>query len=73
MSQQQLLHFGTDLLPSWRKTRRMLLALGTRALVRRRQLTLCGIARGVETHTRVIHRVKHIWRFLSNRGVDPGR
>jgi hypothetical protein len=71
MSQQELLHFVTDLLPDWRKTRRALLALGALALIRRRRLTLTGIARGLESHTRVLYRVKRIWRFLSNRKVDP--
>jgi len=71
MSQQELLHFVTDLLPTWRKTRRRVLALGSLALVRRRRLTLCGIARGLDSTTRVLHRVKRIWRFLSNRAVDP--
>jgi len=71
MSQQELLHFVTDLLPAWRKTRVRVLALGSLALVRRRRLTLCGIARGLDSTTRVLHRVKRIWRFLSNPGVDP--
>ena len=71
VSQQELLHFVTDLLPDWRVTRRRVLALGSLALVHRRRLTLTGIARGLDSRTRVLHRVKRIWRFLSNRGVDP--
>lgn len=71
MSQHQLLHFVSDLLPTWRITRRRLLALGCQALLARRRLTLCGIARGLDSRTRVLHRVKRIWRFLSNPGVDP--
>ena len=71
MSQQRLFDFVTGLLPSWRKTRRRVLALGCQALIARRRLTLCGIARGLESSTRVLHRVKRIWRFLSNPGVDP--
>jgi hypothetical protein len=71
MSQQELLRFVSDLLPAWRQTRRVVLALGAQALLRRRRLTLCGIARGLDSRTRVLHRVKRIWRFLSNRGVDP--
>jgi hypothetical protein len=71
MTQHQLLQFVADLLPSWRKTRRTVLALGTLALIHRRQLTLTGIARGLDNHSRVIHRVKRIWRFLANRAVDP--
>jgi len=71
MSQQRLFQYITDLLPSWRKTRRRVLALGCQALMERRRLTLCGIARGVRSSTRVLHRVKRIWRFLSNPGVDP--
>jgi hypothetical protein len=71
MSQYQLLHFVTALLPDWRSTRRRVLALGSLALVQRRRLTLCGIARGLDSRTRVLHRVKRIWRFLSNPGVDP--
>jgi len=67
-SQQELLHFVTDLLAAWRKTRLRVLALGSLALVRRRRLTLCGIARGLDSTTRVLHRVKRIWRFLSNPG-----
>lgn len=71
MSQQRLFQFITDLLPSWRKTRRRVLALGCQALIARRRLTLCGIARGLHSQTRVLHRVKRIWRFLSNCAVDP--
>jgi hypothetical protein len=71
MSQQQLLQFVTDLVPSWRKTRRTLLALGTHALVGRRRLTLCGIARGLASRTRILHRVKRLWRFINNSGIDP--
>ncbi len=71
MSQPELLRFVSDLLPTWRVTRRRILALGSLALVRRRRLTLCGIARGLDSRTRVLHRVKRIWRFLSNPGVDP--
>jgi DDE family transposase len=71
MSQPELLRFVTDLLPTWRVTRRRVLALGCQALVRRRRLTLCGLARGLDSRTRVLHRVKRLWRFLSNPGVDP--
>jgi hypothetical protein len=71
MSQQQLLRFVTDLLPAWRKTRQRVLALGSFALVQRRRLTLTGIARGLDSRTRVLHRVKRIWRFCANRHVDP--
>jgi len=71
MSQQRLFQFVTNLLPDWRKTRRRVLALGVQGLVKRRRLTLTGIARGVDSRTRVIHRVKRIWRFLSNRAIDP--
>ncbi len=71
MSQQRLFQFVTALLPSWRKTRRRVLALGCQALISRRRLTLCGIARGLDSSTRVLHRVKRLWRFLSNRAVDP--
>lgn len=71
MSQHQLLHFVSDLLPTWRVTRRRVLALGCQALLTRRRLTLCGIARGLDSRTRVLHRVKRIWRFLANPGVDP--
>lgn len=71
MSQQRLLRFVVGLLPSWRKTRQKVLALGTHALIERRRLTLTGIARGMTSRTRVIHRVKRIWRFLDNGAVDP--
>jgi len=71
MSQQQLLQFVTGLVPSWRKTRRRVLAMGALGLVRRRRLTLTGIARGMDSSCRVIHRVKRIWRFLNNTKVDP--
>ena len=71
MSQQQLLRFVTALVPSWRKTRRKVLAVGTHGLVRRRRLTLTGIARGMDSRVRVIHRVKRIWRFINNAAVDP--
>jgi IS4 transposase len=71
MSQQRLFRFVTDLLPDWRKTRRRVLALGVQGLVKRRRLTLTGIARGMDSRTRVIHRVKRIWRFLSNPAIDP--
>jgi len=71
MSQQHLFRFVTDLLPDWRKTRRRVLALGVEGLLTRRRLTLTGIARGMESHCRIIHRVKRIWRFLNNPAVDP--
>jgi hypothetical protein len=71
MSQQQLFRFVTDLLPSWRKTRRKVIALGAQGLVARRRLTLSALARGMESQCRVIHRVKRLWRFVNNPAVDP--
>ena len=71
MSQQQLFQFVTNLLPSWRKTRRRVLALGVEALVRRRRLTLTGLARGMDSRTRIRYRVKRLWRFVDNLAVDP--
>ena len=71
MSQQQLFSFVTSLLPSWRKTRRRVLALGVEGLLRGRRLTLCGIARGMLSSPRTIHRVKRLWRFINNEAVDP--
>jgi hypothetical protein len=71
MSQHQLLQFVTDLLPSWRKSRRKVLALGASGLLRRRRLTLCGIARGLDSSTRVLYRVKRLWRFIDNDAVWP--
>jgi|WetSurMetagenome_2_1015567.scaffolds.fasta_scaffold45692_1 hypothetical protein len=71
MSQQQLWKFVTALLPSWRVTRRKVLILGAQGLLRRRRLTLCGIARGLESQARIIHRVKRIWRFIDNAAVLP--
>lgn len=65
------MQFVSSLVPTWRVTRQRVLALGALGLVRRRRLTLCGIARGLDSSTRVVHRVKRIWRFLSNRAVDP--
>jgi hypothetical protein len=47
--------FVTGLVPSWRKTRRTVLAMGALGLVRRRRLTLCGIARGMDSTCRIIH------------------
>lgn len=71
MSQQQLLHFVTDLVPSWRKTRQKVLALGAQGLIQRRRLTLCAIARGMESPSRIIHRVKRLWRFIDNPAAKP--
>lgn len=71
MSQQQLFRFVTDLLPAWRKTRRRVLALGMQGLIRRRCLTLSAIARGMDGSSRIMHRVKRIWRFTNNTAVDP--
>lgn len=71
MSQQELLHFVTHLLPTWRKTRRKVLALGVQGLVRKRRMTLCALARGMESQCRVIHRVKRLWRFVNNPAVAP--
>jgi len=71
MSQQRLYEFVTARLPSWRKTRRRVLALGVGALVRRRRLTLTGMARGMESETRIRCRVKRLWRFVNNLAVDP--
>jgi hypothetical protein len=71
MSQQQLYRFVSRLLPSWRVTRRKVLALGAHGLIRKRRLTLAAIARGMESRVRIIHRVKRLWRFLNNDAVDP--
>lgn len=71
MLQQQLLQFVTDLLPAWRKTRRKVLALGVQGLVRKRRMTLCALARGMDSQCRVIHRVKRLWRFVNNPAVAP--
>jgi len=71
VSQQHLFRFVTDLLPSWRRSRRKVLALGIGGLLRRRRLTLTALARGMESPCRVIHRVKRLWRFVNNRAVDP--
>jgi len=71
MSQQQLFSFVTSLLPSWRKTRRRVLGLGVEGLLRRRQLTLSGIARGLASPIRVLYRVKRLWRFIANHTLDP--
>jgi hypothetical protein len=71
MSQQRLYEFVTGLLPSWRKTRRRVLALGVQGLMRKRRLTLSAVARGMDSRCRIIHRVKRLWRFLDNPAVDP--
>jgi hypothetical protein len=71
MSQQRLYEFVTSLLPSWHKPCRKVLALGVQGLIRRRRFTLTGIARGMESRCRIIHRVKRLWRFLNNAAVDP--
>jgi len=71
MSQQVLLRFVTDLLPSWRKSRRKVLALGVQGLIQKRRLTLTALARGMASPCRIIHRVKRLWRFVNNRAVDP--
>jgi hypothetical protein len=71
MSQQQLFRFVTDLVPCWRKTRRRVLALGVGALLARRRLTLTGLARGLESATRIRYRVKRLWRFIDNAAIDP--
>jgi hypothetical protein len=72
MSQPELFRFITSLLPAWRKTRRVVLALGAQGLLRRRRVTLTAIARGVDSRTRILHRVKRLWRFTNNPAVDPG-
>lgn len=71
MSQQHLFQFVTALLPSWRKTRRRVLALGVQGLIQRRRLTLSAVARGMDSTCRIIHRVKRLWRFTNNLAVDP--
>ena len=71
MSQQRLFQFVTGLLPSWRKSRLRVLSLGVQGLLQRRRLTLTALARGMESHCRVIHRVKRLWRFTNNWAVDP--
>ena len=71
MSQQQVFRFVTKLVPSWRKTRRTLLALGVRALLSRRRLTLTDLARALDSTVCIRYRVKRLWRFLSNAAVDP--
>jgi hypothetical protein len=71
MSQQRLYEFVTGLLPSWRKTRRLVFAFGVKGLIRKRRLTPSAVARGMESRVRIIHRVKRLWRFLNNDAVDP--
>lgn len=71
MLQQHIYHFVVDLVPSWRKTRQKVLALGAQGLIQHRRLTLCAIARGMESHTRIIHRVKRLWRFIDNPAAKP--
>ncbi len=71
MSQQRLFQFVTDLLPGWRKTLRRVLALGVGGLVERRRITLADTTRGMDSSTRILHRVKRLWRFLNNAAVDP--
>lgn len=71
MSQHVLCRFLTDLLPGWRKTRRKVLALGTQGLLQKRRLTLTGMARGMDSCCRIIHRVKRLWRFTNNPAIDP--
>lgn len=71
MSQQQLQRSVVGLLPTWPKTRREVLRLAVESSIRRHWLTLTGIARGLASACEVMHRVKRVWRFLSNRAVDP--
>lgn len=71
MSQQRLYQFVSNLLPSWRKTRRAVLAVGVQGIMRTRRFTLAGIARGVESRYCVVARVKRLWRFINNPAVDP--
>jgi len=71
MSQQRLYEFVTSLLPSWQKPCGKVLALGVQGLIRKRRFTLTGMARGMDSACRIIHRVKRLWRFLNNDKVDP--
>jgi len=70
MLQQQLQQFVTDLIPSWRKSQRKVLALCVGALTIRRCCTLSALARGLPATTRVGYRLKRLARFVDNPRLD---
>ncbi len=70
MSQQRFLQFVTDVIPSWRKSQRKVLALCVRAMVLRQRCTLSALARALPPTCRVIYRLKRLWRFMDNPRLD---
>jgi hypothetical protein len=56
-----------------RKTQVANLARITWAVLEQRSLCLCALARALPGPRRLVHRVKRVWRFTSNMGVEPGR
>lgn len=66
MSQQRFLQFVTDVIPSWRRSQRKVLALCVRALVLRQRCTLSALARVLPATTKIGYRVKRLARFMDN-------
>ena len=75
-----LLSFCNQLVPTWRKSQRVNLALLAQAIHRRRSLVLTDLARAYPLPNRrkvpqpkhgLLHRLKRVWRFLANPRPDP--
>lgn len=75
-----LLSFCNQLVPTWRKSQRVNLALLAQAIHKRRSLVLTDLARAYPLPNRrkvpqpkhgLLHRLKRVWRFLTNPRPDP--
>ena len=75
----QLLAFCQQLLPNWRKTQQVNLALLAQAIFQRRSLVLTELARSYPIPRQrkvsrpkhgLLHRTKRLWRFLAHPKLD---
>jgi len=70
MSQQRFYQFVSEIIPSWRRSQRKVLALCVQALVVRRCCTLSALARALPSTTAVPYRLKRLARFMDNPRLD---
>ena len=67
---RQVNQFVDSSCASFRKSQRTTMSALLVGLLRKQQIGLAGIARGMDDDTSVKHRVKRAGRFVANEGVD---
>lgn len=68
---EEIAGFVHGLVPGLRKTRAINLVWLTGAVLRQRSLTLSVLARSLPGSSRLLYRVKRLWRFIDNPSVSP--